>query len=75
MQRIQQMDDGVAGAALVGAGGLGTILQVATAWANIFATWGNAALIVGGMVLLYYKIKSSRRRDRREEDEEEERAQ
>lgn len=69
MQRIQQIDDGVAGVAAVSVGSIGTIVQVATAWANIFATWGNVALICGGMILLYYKIKASRRRDRREEDE------
>ena len=68
-QQVQQASSETAGKILIGFGGGGISLQVLTEWANIFITFGNAMLLVGGLYLMYHKV-FDKRRDRRESDKE-----
>lgn len=66
-QAAQQVPDIKAGVGLVSAGGIGSLAQAITEWANMFIAFGNAILVLGGVYLMYHKI-FNKRRDRQETD-------
>jgi hypothetical protein len=67
-EQVQHLSQDTVGKVLVSAGGGGTVLQVATEYANIFITWGNVALVIGGLYLMalkfFHKGKNRRKGDR-----------
>ena len=70
--KVQQ----VVGATAVGIGGGGTILNRLTEWepiVDLFLTYGNAVLLVGGMILMFGTFahrwaRRKRRHDRQSDD-------
>ena len=66
-EQTQQLPAETVGKVLVAVGGGGSIAQYLTEWANVFVTWGNVALLAGGLYLMYHKV-FDKRRNRRTDD-------